>query len=177
MSPQSLPGGQRSPSCFYGAVYILGRALCDRSKFFARRRVGGLKIDSGCRRLPVAVDEMTEAALVNLKPGQRLTRIFWRGTILHGHEFFDDAHRFLPAAFLIPRPLTPSDGDNPPNTVPSRGVRAGVQYPRACHSRQNAKAPLSSTTCPALLSRAPAIPPLASPFAFRPPVRTPPPFP
>src|SRR5215472_6196754 len=131
MSPQSLPRGQRSPSCFYGAVYILGRALRDCSEFFARRRVGGLKRDSRRRSLPVAVDEMTEAALVNVEPGQRLTRIFWRGTILHGHEFFDDAHRFLPAAFLIPAiiPLTQSGGDNPPNTVPSRGVRAGVRYP------------------------------------------------
>src|SRR5215470_8801862 len=108
MSSQSLPRGQRSPSCFYGAVYILGRALCDRSEFFSRRRVGRLKRNSRCRSLPVAVDEMTKAALVNVKPGQRLTRILWRGTILHGHEFFDDAHQFLPASLLTPPPSSRS---------------------------------------------------------------------
>src|SRR2546429_8940018 len=61
-----------------------------------------------------------------------------------------------------------ADGDNPPNNVPSRGVRAGVRYPQACRSRQSEKAPLSSTRCPALLSQASAIRVPALPFESRP---------
>src|SRR6516162_215445 len=102
MRRQSLPRGQRSARGPYGAVDILGRALCDRRQLFASRRVGGLKRGSPCRSLPVAAEEMSQAALVNVEPGQRLTRIFRRGTILHGHEVFDDAHQFLPASFLAP---------------------------------------------------------------------------
>src|SRR5690348_16360132 len=104
---ERLPRGKRGASRFHGGVDIAGGALSDVSQFFGGGRIGGVEIFCMKRSLPRAVDEMTEAAFMAIEPGQGFAGIFRRGAVVHGDEFFDNAHLFG---------LMRWDGDNPPST-------------------------------------------------------------
>jgi hypothetical protein len=44
--------------------------------------------------MPRTIDEVVEAVSVTLQPGLRFFRIFGSGAVLHGYEFFSDAHAY-----------------------------------------------------------------------------------
>src|SRR5438132_14174609 len=92
---EGLPCRQSPPRSFHRAIDIRCRSFCHYRESFTCGRVRGVEI-SPCRgRLPGAVHEMSKAPAVTVQPGKRLARILGRGAVLHGHEFFDDAHALL----------------------------------------------------------------------------------
>src|SRR3989449_5142502 len=98
MRSEGLPRRQNSPRGFHRAIDIRCRSLRHRREFFTRGGIRGLEITPCCGRLPRAVNEMSEAPAVTVQPCQSFARILRRGTVLHGHEFFDDAHSLLLAS-------------------------------------------------------------------------------
>src|SRR6266576_6997832 len=104
---------------------------------------------------------MTEAAPVTVKPDQRLFWIFRRRPLLHGDEFFSDAHEL--------KRLKQSVGDNLPNIFHSHGVPAVAQYPPSIRLLRDGKVLPSSKRCRVLLSLATTSPAIVSPCEFRPP--------
>src|SRR5438445_9332884 len=98
---QSLPRGQCSPRRFYRRVNVGRRSLSHCRELLASRRIRRVEISSCRWRLPRAVDEVPEAATVAVEPCKSLARIFGRWAVLHGHEFFDNAHSLLLASLTI----------------------------------------------------------------------------
>src|SRR5262249_28274131 len=125
-------------SGFDRRVNVGARSLRYRCQFFSRGGIGGVKVNLRSGPLPSAVDEVSESSAASIEPRQSFTRILWRGPVIHGHEFFNDAHSpfhtllALSSALLLKQ----SDGDSPPNIVLSPGVPIGARYRRACRSRQ-----------------------------------------
>src|SRR6266478_1117670 len=96
MRSEGLPRWQSTPRGFHRAVDIGCRSLCDRCEFFTSGRICRVEIRSRRGRLPSAVYEMSETPVVTVQPRESLARILRCGAVLHGHEFFDDAHSLLP---------------------------------------------------------------------------------
>ena len=101
MRSKRLPRWQSSARGFHRTVDIQRGALRHRREFFTRGRIRGLEITPSRGGLPRAVNEMSEAPAVTVQPGKGFARILRRGAVLHGHEFFDDAHTLLLASLII----------------------------------------------------------------------------
>src|SRR5882757_1407184 len=101
MRSEGLPRRQSSPRGFHRAIDMRCRSLRHRREFFTRGGIRGLEITPCRGRLPRAVNEMSEAPAVPVQPCKSFARIIRRGTVLHGHEFFDDAHSLLLASLVI----------------------------------------------------------------------------
>src|ERR1700757_2446506 len=100
MWSEGLPRRKGSACGLHCAINVCCRSLRNGCKFLASGGVRCVEI-AACRgRLPCAVDEMSEAAAMAVQPRKGLARVLWRRPILHGHEFFDDAHSFLLASLL-----------------------------------------------------------------------------
>src|SRR5437660_12687796 len=89
---ERLPRRQSSTRGFHRAINIRGRTSCHRRKFFTSGRLCGVEISAFTGRLPCAVDEMSEAAVMPVQPRNSFAWVLWRTTIPHGHEFFGDSH-------------------------------------------------------------------------------------
>src|SRR6202165_3347330 len=101
MRSEGLPCWQSSPRGFHRAIDIRCRSLRHRREFFTCGRIRGLEITSRRGRLPRAVPEISQAPAVAVQPCKSFARVLWRGAVLHGHEFFDDAHSLLLASLVI----------------------------------------------------------------------------
>ena len=89
---ESLPLGKCRTRGFHGSVDVCGRALRDAGELLAGGGVCGVEVFSVCGRSPRPIDEVAEAALVVVEPGERFFRVFRRGAVFHGNELFSDAH-------------------------------------------------------------------------------------
>ena len=100
MWSEGLPRRQGSARGLHRAIHVCHGSLRHCSEFFASGRICGVEIGAchGC--LPCAVNEMSEAAVVTIQPCKSLARVFWRGAVLHGHKFFDNAHSSLLNSFV-----------------------------------------------------------------------------
>src|SRR5690348_12667276 len=90
-----LPGGESRAGGFDSGVDVCGGALGDVGEFFGGGGIGGVEEFIFEGRLPRAVNEMAEAAVVMVEPGERFAGIFGGRAVVHGDEFFDDAHSVL----------------------------------------------------------------------------------
>ena len=101
---ESLPLGKCRTPGFDGSVDVGGRSLRHAGELLAGGRVCGVEVFSGSGRSPRPIDKVAEAALVVVEPGERFFRIFRRGAVFHGNEFFSDAHKCRRGR---PRPCVP----------------------------------------------------------------------
>ena len=76
-------------------IDIGGRSLGYVGKFLAGGRVGGFEVFAGRGLVPCAIDEMSEAAVMMVEPAEGFFWILGRGAVLHGHEFFSNAHSIV----------------------------------------------------------------------------------
>src|SRR6185312_314457 len=90
MTGERVPAGKSSAGGFHGELDVRSASLRDRRQLLPGRWIRGLKMLAGHRRLPCAVDEMSKAPLVAIKPGERLFWVLDRGTIFHGDKFLGD---------------------------------------------------------------------------------------
>ena len=74
--------------------------LGDFGQFFGGGRIRGVEIFCVERGLPCAMDEMAEAAFVTIEPGESFAGIFRGGAVVHGDEFFYDAHAVVLEYFV-----------------------------------------------------------------------------
>src|SRR6266699_1420506 len=92
MRGKRLPCRQCCACGTHRGVDIFRRSLRHTGEPLARGRISGLEVAVFGGRLKGPVDEMSEAPLMAIEPGQRLFRILWRGAVFHSDEFFSDAH-------------------------------------------------------------------------------------
>src|SRR5438093_1774547 len=101
MRGKRLPCRQCCACGTHRGVDIFRRSLRHTGEPLARGRISGLEVAVFGGRLKGPVDEMSEAPLMAIEPGQRLLRILWRGAVFHSDEFFSDAH--VAVLILVPR--------------------------------------------------------------------------
>ena len=87
-----MPLGKRGPGGLDRCVNVGGRSLGYGGEFLAGRRVGRVEVLASGWFHPRAVDEVAEAALMMIEPRERLFGILRGWAVLHGDEFFGDAH-------------------------------------------------------------------------------------
>src|SRR5579872_1540934 len=93
MRSERAPTRRRRFRRLHGSVDVGGAALSDAGELLSGRWIERIEECTRCRRLPFAVDEMSEAAFVTIKPRPGLFRILRRGAVFHADEFFRDTHR------------------------------------------------------------------------------------
>ena len=89
---ERLPFRQSCAGGSDGGVDVRSRSLGDCRELLAGGGIGGFEVSTFRRLSPCAVDEMSEAAAVEIQPGEGFFRVLRRGTVFHGDELFSDAH-------------------------------------------------------------------------------------
>ena len=87
-----MPRGKSGACGADGGVNVLCGTLRDVGEFFCGGGIGGFEIICFGGGVPGAVDEMVEATLVAIEPGDGFSRIFGGRAVVHGDEFFCEAH-------------------------------------------------------------------------------------
>src|SRR5262249_55497380 len=88
-----LPMRKRFAGSADSSVYVLCVALGDAGELLAGRGIVGVEIFAGHGRYPLAADEVPEAALVTVEPGECLLGVLEGCSVFHGGEFGGDAHQ------------------------------------------------------------------------------------
>src|SRR6266699_172385 len=89
---ERLPCWQSTPCSFHRAIHIRCPSFSHCRYSFPLGSIRPVEISPCSTRLPRAVNEMAQAPAVTVQPGKSLARIPRPGAVLHGHEFFNDAH-------------------------------------------------------------------------------------
>src|SRR3982751_5408882 len=92
MRSKCSPPGGRIALSLNGRVDVSGISLRDRRQLFTVGRIQRVEILARRRLSPRITDEKAEPALVALEPSNGFFRILRGRAVLHGGEFFGDAH-------------------------------------------------------------------------------------
>src|SRR5215470_2595173 len=141
------------------SINICRRSLGDGSNLFSCRWIHGIKKDAFNRLPPCSIDEVSEPSSVAVQPDQCFFWVLRRRPVLHGDEFFSNAHF---SGMPMVNKLKRSDDDNLPSIFHSHGVPAVAQYRRAIRLPRSEKVLSSSKVCRVPLSSATTTPTIVS---------------
>src|SRR6202034_3935053 len=96
-----LPLRKRAARALTRGIDIGRRSLRHRCNLLPGSRIGRLQERAFDRRTPRSIDEVAETLLMAVEPEPRILRIFGRGAVFHGQEFFSYAHERFPLSFSI----------------------------------------------------------------------------